>query len=570
MAYTKTISRKEDLNSSYQATWTYKLTGHDDVASASTFAITPVSITAKYVYSGKTACCTGPAIHYLINGEDTNFLTWHGGPNGVHDWNKQAMASNTEFAVDAWGTGSVKTLSTSKYFNANNPTVRTLDISAVIGAFNNASDNKTGYDDGTMHNSIYYATNVPVGAVSTVTLDAPPTFTASTMSKDTADYVSSITNVSVTVSNSSAKYGGTIESSSLSVGSQTVTGNGNGTLTMRLANAGTYTPTVSVTDSRGQVTTKTLSEITVLQYNNPSVNFDVFRTNANGVKNDEGTYGLINATITYTDAVATLTEPAVAIGGMATSNVTWYSSYNSTTGVQGLTPISNWSSLTPLNHAVTVYGLVNGSFNTEQSYAISMTDTDSLGGISQTVTQTLSTAFYTIDFLAGGKEIAFGAPANDVLTTKQENIGLFKCDMDTRFNDMTSQEVDDFVDSLSYSQIIAIDYVVEQGSSGMWTYRKWNSGVAECWGCETISFTSPSTYGNFKYQTISDRLFPTGLFITAPILTVSVNKPTGSGMPFASILGLNADHFSYYIGDPNTSAISYTAVPQFSAKGRWK
>ena len=26
------------------------------------------------------------------------------------------------------------------------------------------------------------------------------------------------------------------------------------------------------------------------------------------------------------------------------------------------------------------------------------------------------------------------------------------------------------------------DYIVEQGTSGIWTYRKWASGVAECWG----------------------------------------------------------------------------------------
>lgn len=26
------------------------------------------------------------------------------------------------------------------------------------------------------------------------------------------------------------------------------------------------------------------------------------------------------------------------------------------------------------------------------------------------------------------------------------------------------------------------DYVVEQGTSGIWTYRKWKSGVAECYG----------------------------------------------------------------------------------------
>ena len=26
------------------------------------------------------------------------------------------------------------------------------------------------------------------------------------------------------------------------------------------------------------------------------------------------------------------------------------------------------------------------------------------------------------------------------------------------------------------------DYVVAQGTSGNWRYRKWNSGIAECWG----------------------------------------------------------------------------------------
>lgn len=29
------------------------------------------------------------------------------------------------------------------------------------------------------------------------------------------------------------------------------------------------------------------------------------------------------------------------------------------------------------------------------------------------------------------------------------------------------------------------DYIVEQGTSGIWTYRKWNSGIAELWGKAT-------------------------------------------------------------------------------------
>lgn len=29
------------------------------------------------------------------------------------------------------------------------------------------------------------------------------------------------------------------------------------------------------------------------------------------------------------------------------------------------------------------------------------------------------------------------------------------------------------------------DYIVQRGTSGIWTYRKWNSGDAECWGTVT-------------------------------------------------------------------------------------
>lgn len=35
------------------------------------------------------------------------------------------------------------------------------------------------------------------------------------------------------------------------------------------------------------------------------------------------------------------------------------------------------------------------------------------------------------------------------------------------------------------------DFVIQQGTSGVWTYRKWKSGIAECW-CQ-YSFTAAIT-----------------------------------------------------------------------------
>ena len=39
------------------------------------------------------------------------------------------------------------------------------------------------------------------------------------------------------------------------------------------------------------------------------------------------------------------------------------------------------------------------------------------------------------------------------------------------------------------SDAVSVDFIVEQGTEGIWTYRKWNSGIAECWG--TYEYTVP-------------------------------------------------------------------------------
>jgi hypothetical protein len=45
-----------------------------------------------------------------------------------------------------------------------------------------------------------------------------------------------------------------------------------------------------------------------------------------------------------------------------------------------------------------------------------------------------------------------------------------------------------------FNNIILSDFVVEQGTNGIWTYRKWNSGIAECWG--NVSTTPTTVNGN--------------------------------------------------------------------------
>lgn len=59
------------------------------------------------------------------------------------------------------------------------------------------------------------------------------------------------------------------------------------------------------------------------------------------------------------------------------------------------------------------------------------------------------------------------------------------------------------------------DYVIEQGTSDFWIYRKWNSGIAECWGTATAKInTEPKAWGNVYYFTPTIfKNFPSGLFV---------------------------------------------------------
>lgn len=70
------------------------------------------------------------------------------------------------------------------------------------------------------------------------------------------------------------------------------------------------------------------------------------------------------------------------------------------------------------------------------------------------------------------------------------------------------------------------DYIVEQGTSGIWTYRKWNSGVAECWGVHSETLTSYTTVNGF-YGYYVDVTLPSDLFTDIPNIYYSARIGAG-------------------------------------------
>lgn len=67
------------------------------------------------------------------------------------------------------------------------------------------------------------------------------------------------------------------------------------------------------------------------------------------------------------------------------------------------------------------------------------------------------------------------------------------------------------------------DYVVERGTSGIWTYRKWASGIAECWG--TSSSTQIPQGSLYVDHTLT---FPFDLYLSQGGMNVTFGANTNT------------------------------------------
>ena len=112
------------------------------------------------------------------------------------------------------------------------------------------------------------------------------------------------------------------------------------------------------------------------------------------------------------------------------------------------------------------------------------------------------------------------------------------------------------------------DFIVEEATSGIWTYRKWNNGVAECWGRYSATLTSYTTAGSFSgyYSTVS---FPSGLFVSGSIPTHTYTATVGNGFSMPAS-GMNASSTGMNVYALATATGSQSCVFDIMAKGKWK
>lgn len=116
------------------------------------------------------------------------------------------------------------------------------------------------------------------------------------------------------------------------------------------------------------------------------------------------------------------------------------------------------------------------------------------------------------------------------------------------------------------------DYVVEQGtetvSGTVWTYRKWNSGIAECWANASF-YVSYSAWGYVYSSGYGQWTYPTGLFIAEP--TCIIAPVTGNGDAWLYGAGGASNTKTTKVAYCRaTSASAGTGYVRIYSIGKWK
>ena len=386
----------------------------------------------------------------------------------------------------------------------------------------------------------------------------------------------------------SGKYGATIKSYAATVDGKTYTGKA--PTTEILATPGTLTITGTATDSRGIVGTASAS-ITVLAYTPPSVERNTStnalvcaRALANGTLDDDGTLLYVACSRKFS-----------AINGNNGASV--QVRYKAESGEW-----SDWVTFFAEDASGDNYaGVIAGiTLAIESPYTIELRAVDKLGESGGTLSFAVPTSEATVDLGEGGNSVGVGRRAHvgtekrlDVAWNAYFEKGLQVSGATTLGGNLTGKyltgtwlQTTAATDLNAAAEKIAVldgdgtvryrtpaelladlgaDYIVEQGKSGVWTYRKWASGVAECWGQPSKSVASSGTFLDANaYSTFFE--LPSGLFVSVD--SANANPRVGSSYAIPA----------YIITDPTSVGVdalsNESGTKDFSAyifvRGRWK
>lgn len=110
------------------------------------------------------------------------------------------------------------------------------------------------------------------------------------------------------------------------------------------------------------------------------------------------------------------------------------------------------------------------------------------------------------------------------------------------------------------------DFVVEQGTSGVWTYKKWASGIAECSGNTNVTVPEELTQSGSVYWSAPVYVdYPFEIFDAHRFTTIA-----NVGILCAQLTETHTDKLSFRVICTNTGRAGATVAVHMYVRGRWK
>ena len=462
----------------------------------------------------------------------------------------------------------------------------------------------------------YDANGNHIGTVDTnITLAVPsytPTGTIAITGNNllSSTYVQGKSTMGVSITGSTS-YGASISSYSSVVDGKTYTGNAFTTGTL---GSGSKSVVTTITDSRGKTASVTSSTVTVYEYTAPKItSFTLVRgsDNTTVTATVQGTISSVNSKNAKTVKVVlngvtnTITASSYSINGTTTFTgvPTDTTLIGSATLTDSYTTVKQDSMLPTVAVTMDFYkdgkGVAFGKVaetselldvawservrkNLSVDGTLSATGNTTLSGtLGVTGATTLNKAATITDDVIGLLTVKRNHASNAAAIKFQNNttvlgyIGMVGSNANGEVKrwDTNTSTAYTLLDTGNLTNTIK-DYVVETGTSGIWTYRKWNSGIAECWGIYTMASSCTLTWGSLYYsnKTCSRINYPF-TFTARPQETVSLRLDAYAGWIYADSegKGMNTTTQTAVYGFLRPSTMGETTIRyEFYVIGKWK
>lgn len=295
--------------------------------------------------------------------------------------------------------------------------------------------------------------------------------------------------------------------------------------------SGQQTLTVKVTDSRGRTSTSTAS-FTVLPYEYPKITaLTATRCNADGTLNPSGSYLLAKFSAT--------------VSALNNKNTAKY--------------YVGYKKVTEESHTAVELTALSGKYSVTNGTYVIPAETDS----SYTV------IFTAVDAFQQARTVTTGSPVKKVVSMLKKNgeiVGM-------AFNKVAEHEgYFDIGWPVKFSG--GGDTVIEQGEKDGWTYRKWDSGVAECWKISEFSTTINTAFGSLYCGNAFARVSYPFTFKEKPVENVTLQSSSTQAILYceASGYGVNGTSASarYNVFKPSAVTTEQTFYLSFHVIGKWK